>query len=87
MFLGEHFAKVTIVPLAGFKPEDAQDHDVVIFDWTSIYPQQGRQDRQQPRKYLFATSTGTAENFLIQPSSSARAGGSVAGASFKINWL
>src|SRR5438874_7656468 len=37
-FLEQHFARVTPVELGKFKEADAQGHDVVIFDWTSIYP-------------------------------------------------
>ena len=37
-FLEEQFAKVTTIGLGSFKDADAQGHDVVIFDWTSIYP-------------------------------------------------
>jgi hypothetical protein len=37
-FLESHFAGVTPVELGKFREADAQGHDVVIFDWTSIYP-------------------------------------------------
>ena len=37
-FLNEHFAKVTTADYREFTPETANDYDVVIFDWTSIYP-------------------------------------------------
>ena len=36
-FLEKHFAKVTTADFRVFKPADAKGHDVVIFDWTSIY--------------------------------------------------
>src|SRR5215469_14412814 len=37
-FLEKHFTKVTVASLSAFKPSDVDGHDVVIFDWTSIYP-------------------------------------------------
>jgi hypothetical protein len=37
-FLEKHFAKVGSVEFGKFKEPDAKDYDVVIFDWTSIYP-------------------------------------------------
>jgi hypothetical protein len=37
-FLAQHFAKVTPVELGKFREADAKGHDVVLFDWTSIYP-------------------------------------------------
>jgi hypothetical protein len=37
-FLEKHFAKVTAADLAKFQEADAKDQDVVVIDWTSIYP-------------------------------------------------
>jgi hypothetical protein len=37
-FLGQHFAKVTPTDLAKLDAAAAKGHDVVIIDWTSIYP-------------------------------------------------
>lgn len=37
-FLGRHFARVGATDYEKFKPEEAKDFDVVVFDWTSIYP-------------------------------------------------
>src|SRR5262249_11495558 len=37
-FLEKHFAKVGSVEFSKFKESEAKDFDVVIFDWTSIYP-------------------------------------------------
>ena len=36
--LREHFAEVGTVSYERFEEDDADDYDVVIFDWTSIYP-------------------------------------------------
>ena len=85
----KHFAKTTVVPLAEFKPSDADGHDVVIFDWTSIYPRgkDGRIDNkagnistpQAPR----LPQTFSRPTILI-----GAAGGHVAGSlQLKINWL
>src|SRR3569623_621280 len=37
-FLGQHFSKGTVAWRTNFKPSDADEHDVVIFDWTSMWP-------------------------------------------------
>jgi hypothetical protein len=37
-FLEQHFTRVTAVELGKFQESDAKGHDVVLFDWTSIYP-------------------------------------------------
>jgi hypothetical protein len=46
-FLGEHFAKVTVCGLGQFTEEKSQDHDVVIFDWTSTCDDDGIPDFEQ----------------------------------------
>ena len=37
-FLKQHFAKVGETSYEKFKPDEAKGYDVVVFDWTSIYP-------------------------------------------------
>jgi hypothetical protein len=37
-FLEKHFTKVTVVALEAFTEREATKYDVVIFDWSSIYP-------------------------------------------------
>jgi hypothetical protein len=37
-FLSEHFARVGTTDYRKFKDESAKGYDVVILDWTSIYP-------------------------------------------------
>ena len=37
-FLEKHFVQVTPVDLGKLRDADAQGHDVVLVDWTSIYP-------------------------------------------------
>ena len=36
--LQRHFKSVHTTDYREFEPSDAKDHDVVIFDWTTIYP-------------------------------------------------
>jgi hypothetical protein len=36
--LERHFTRVAAMSYEAFKERDAKDHDVVILDWTSIYP-------------------------------------------------
>jgi hypothetical protein len=37
-FLQQHFVRVGEADYEKFKPDEARDFDVVIFDWPSIYP-------------------------------------------------
>ena len=37
-FLGEHFQEVGTAHYSKFTEADAEGYDVVLFDWTSIYP-------------------------------------------------
>lgn len=37
-FLNEHFAEVGTIDYRKFKENDSSGYDVVVFDWTSIYP-------------------------------------------------
>jgi hypothetical protein len=48
-FLGEHFTKVGTTDYREFKEGDAKPYDVVIFDWTSIYPRD--KDGKIPEKF------------------------------------
>jgi hypothetical protein len=47
-FLEDHFAQVATTHYGKFREEDAKGYDVVIFDWTSIYPRdaQGKIDEK-----------------------------------------
>jgi hypothetical protein len=84
-FLEHHFTQVTLRDLRDFKEEDAQGHDVVIFDWTNGYNGKGdiddkKWDRFRPPKL---TNSFARPVILI-----GRAGGSIAGAlKLKIHWL
>src|SRR5437764_118584 len=37
-FLRQHFTRVGETSYEKFKPDEAKGFDVVVFDWTSIYP-------------------------------------------------
>jgi hypothetical protein len=39
-FLEKHFAKVGTTDFEKFTPAESKGYDVVIFDWTSIYPRE-----------------------------------------------
>ena len=41
LFLGEHFTKVGVVDWTTFRPEQADDYDVVVFD-CEVRPEPGR---------------------------------------------
>jgi hypothetical protein len=46
-FLQQNFTKVTLRDLHEFREEDANGHDVVIFDWTDIYDGNGKYDEKK----------------------------------------
>jgi hypothetical protein len=89
VFLDQYFAKVTVAQLATFKPADADDHDVVIFDWTSIYPRdkEGKIDNNLGRISM-PQAPRLPQNFSRPTVLIGVAGGQVAGSlQLKINWL
>jgi len=88
-FLEKHFAKVGAVDFGKFQEADAKDYDVVLFDWTSIYPRdkEGKINNSlgniimPPAPHLSAVFA--KPTILI-----GAAGGQVAGTrQIKINWL
>lgn len=56
-FLGKHFANVGTTDYQKFREDEAKPYDVVIFDWTSIYPRD--EDGKIPEK-LTALNSPTA---------------------------
>ena len=88
-FLGKHFARVGETSYEKFKADDAREFDVVIFDWTSIYP------RDKDGKILPKMTTLNSPKSPRLPPDFDRpavligaAGGSVAGQlRLKIDWL
>ncbi|HWB13140.1 MAG TPA: hypothetical protein VG826_28200 [Pirellulales bacterium] len=88
-FLEEHFAKVTVAGLADFKPSDADGHDVVIFDWTSIYPRDktGKIDNSLG-SISMPQAPALPQRFSRPTVLIGAAGGQLAGSQqLKINWL
>ncbi len=88
-FLEKYFSKVGSADFGKFQEKHAKDYDVVIFDWTSIYPRDktGKLDNSvgnismPPAPHLSQTFAKPA--ILI-----GAAGGQVAGSlQIKINWL
>jgi len=88
-FLEKHFTKVGSVDFGKFQEADAKDYDVVLFDWTSIYPRdkEGKINNSlggitmPPAPHLSADFA--KPTILI-----GAAGGQVAGTrQLKINWL
>ena len=88
-FLEEHFAKVTVAGLADFKPSDADGYDVVIFDWTSIYPRDKSGKIDQSLGNISMPKTPRLPQDFSRPTVLiGAAGGQVAGSlQLKINWL
>jgi hypothetical protein len=88
-FLQRHFSKVTVANLSTFKHADADGHDVVIFDWTSIYPRDkaGKIDDSVGR-ITMPQVPRLSHDFSRPTVLIGAAGGQVAGSlALKINWL
>jgi hypothetical protein len=90
-FLEEHFARVTPVDLGKFRESDAQGHDVVLFDWTSIYPRHkdGRiNSGKQAESISMPPTPHLSQDFDRPAILIGAAGGQVArGPLLKIDWL
>jgi hypothetical protein len=90
-FLAKHFAKVTVVDFGKFQEGDAKEHDVVIFDWTSIYPRdkEGKisRDKEGPGVSM-PPAPRLSQSFDRATILVGAAGGQVAGTlQLKIGWL
>ena len=88
-FLGQYFARVGETNYETFKADEAKDFDVVIFDWTSIYPRD-KDGKIAPK----ITSMNSPKSPRLSPDFDrpavliGAAGGSVAGQlRLKIDWL
>jgi hypothetical protein len=90
-FLEQHFAKVTPVDLGKFQEADAKAHDIVIFDWTSIYPRDkdGKVDNSRQAAGIGMPPAPRLSHGFDRPAILiGAAGGQVAGnLGLKINWL
>ena len=88
-FLGRHFARVGTADYQKFTEDQAKPYDVVIFDWTSIYPR----DKHGKIKPTFErlnspTPPKLSEDFDRPAVLIGAAGGSLAGPlRLKIDWL
>ncbi len=51
-FLEQHFRKVDRVDLDRFTDAKAEGHDVIIFDWDSVYPRRCGTERSASRSEL-----------------------------------
>jgi len=88
-FLEKHFAKVGSVDFGKFQEADAKDYNVVLFDWTSIYPR----DKEGKINNSLGSITmppgpHLSADFAKPTILIGAAGGQVAGTrQIKINWL
>lgn len=89
-FLEKHFTGVMAMDFGKFKEADADGHDVVIFDWTSIYnrDESGKIDNKAGSLISMPPSPRLSQNFARPTILIGAAGGQVAGTlQIKINWL
>jgi hypothetical protein len=88
-FLEKHFSKVRTVDFGKFQEADAKDYDVVLFDWTSIYPRnkEGKIDNSVGN-ITMPPGPRLSPEFAKPTILIGAAGGQVAGTrQLKINWL
>jgi hypothetical protein len=88
-FLEKHFAKVCSADFGKFQEADAKDYDVVLFDWTSIYPRnkEGKIDNSAG-SITMPPGPQLSPDFAKATILIGAAGGQVAGTrQIKINWL
>jgi hypothetical protein len=88
-FLEKHFAKVGSADFGKFREADAKDYDVVLFDWTSIYPRnkEGKIDNSAGN-ITMPPAPNLSPDFTKPTILIGAAGGQVAGTrQLKINWL
>jgi hypothetical protein len=88
-FLSKHFTKVGETNYEKFKEDEAKAYDVVIFDWTSIYPRDKDGKLAEKLTGIHTPKAPTLSETFDRPAVLiGAAGGSVAGSlGLKINWL
>jgi len=90
-FLGKSFAKVGTTDYRTFKEDDAKGYDVVILDWTSIYPRdsQGKVDQAKTLTRLDSPKPPKLSSTFDRPTILIGAAGGFATmqSQLKINWL
>jgi hypothetical protein len=88
-YLSKHFTKVGETNYEKFKEEEAKAYDVIIFDWSSIYPRD--KDGKLAKKFtgLNSPKAPTLSSTFDRPAVLiGAAGGSMASPlGLKINWL
>lgn len=88
-FLEKHFVKTGSADFGKFKEADANSYDVVLFDWTSIYPRDkaGKIDNSL-RNISMPPAPQLSAKFAKATILIGAAGGQIAGPrQLKINWL
>jgi hypothetical protein len=88
-FLEKEFAKVTATDLGKLQEADAKGHDVVIIDWTSIYPRDKSGKIDNSIRTIENAPTPQLSREYARPTVLiGAAGGQLAGhLQLKINWL
>jgi hypothetical protein len=88
-FLGKSFGKVGTTDYRTFKRDDANGYDVVILDWTSIYPRDDQGKMKQQFAGLNSPKPPVLAKDFDRPTILIGAAGGFATQqlSLKINWL
>jgi hypothetical protein len=88
-FLGKSFAKVGSTDYRTFKKDDADGYDVVILDWTSIYPRNEHGQIKQGSSGLDSPTPPKLPTTFVRPTILIGAAGGYATmrSHLKINWL
>jgi hypothetical protein len=88
-FLGKAFAKVGTTDYRAFKEDDARGYDVVILDWTSIYPRDDQGKLKQGSSGLNSPAPPKLSSTFDRPIILIGAAGGFATmpSQLKINWL
>ena len=88
-FLGKSFAKVGSTDYRTFKQDDAKGYDVVILDWTSIYPRDDKGKIKQGSPGLNSPTPPTLSDTFDRPTILIGAAGGFATmrSQLKIDWL
>ena len=88
-FLGKSFAKVGTTDYRAFKEDDAKGYDVVILDWTSIYPRDDKGKIKQGPGGLNSPTPPKLSDTFDRPTILIGAGGGFATmqSHLKIDWL
>jgi hypothetical protein len=88
-FLKKSFARVGTTDYRTFRESDAKDHDVIILDWTSIYPRDEQGKIKQESSGLNSPTPPQLSNNFDRPTILIGAAGGFATnqSQLKINWL